>query len=437
MMSFDGTQSAPQSRTEIERITFLGHFGAGNLGNECTLQAAIERTLRRWPQASILCACTDPEDVGARHNIPAFHWKPGPTPLPDSEQAGAAVRRRGPAALFRIARRILREFAHIAICFRILSRSDMLIVCGTGVVCDFLTGPGGWPYDLFKWSALAALCGSRVLFLGVGVGPINHPVSRWLIKRALGFADYRSYRDEESRQYLESIGFNTNRDSVCPDVAFGLSKDLFRSDGDRMGQKPVIGLGLKGFAGTGEANTYQDYLGIMTNFVFWLCEQDYDVRLLTGDIHHDKQVTEDVVAAIKGRFTVQGQVAAEPALTVEQLVRQLNATDLVISPRFHNLVLASALNKPIIALSDHPKLDSLMAGFDLSEYCLPIGTLRLDSLTELFQRSWNDAERIKARIRGKTEKYREALDEQYAAAFAKAERHHGGTFVGASRVSGN
>jgi polysaccharide pyruvyl transferase WcaK-like protein len=282
----------------------------------------------------------------------------------------------------------------------------MLIVCGTGVVCDFLTGPGGWPFDLFKWSTLAALSGSRVLYLGVGVGPINHPFSRWLIKRALGSADYRSYRDEESRRYMETIGFSTKRDVVSPDMAFGLSGNLFRPVNGRDCERPVIGLGLKGVIDSGAPSTYRTYIDTMVGFVGWLCGQ----------------VTDDVVDAVNDRYNFGNRVAAEPALTVEQLMHQLNASDLVISPRFHNLVLASSLHKPIIALSDHPKLDSLMAGFGLSEYCLPLETLDLESLTNAFQQSWREAERIKACIGAKTEKYREALDEQYGVAFARAER---------------
>jgi len=264
-----------------------------------------------------------------------------------------------------------------------------------------------------------------MLFLGVGVGPIYHPVSRWLVKRSLGFASYRSYRDEASKQYLEGIGFRTGRDVVCPDLVFGLSGRLFRSDGDRAGQRPVIGVGLKDYdaaSGVGETNTYQDYLGIMVGFVRWLCQHGYNVRLLIGDFRHDMGVTEDVIDKIKGRFAEEGQVVAEPALTVEELVRQLDETDLVISPRFHNLVLALMLNKPVIALSDHPKLDSLMAGLGLADYCLPLGNLEVDSLTKLFGQLQNDAERLKAYVRDKTEKYREALDEQYASAFTKAEQ---------------
>lgn len=437
MMRLEGPQSVSPSRLEIERVTFLGHFGAGNLGNECTLQAAIERTLRCWPEARLLCACTNPEDVTLRHKIPAVNWKPGPTPPPESEQIQRTGRRWGLTTLLRAGRRIIDELAHLALCIRMLSRNDMLIVCGTGVVCDFLTGPGGWPYDLFKWSTIAALFGSRVLYLGVGVGPINHPVSRWLIKQALGSASYRSYRDEASRRYMETIGFDTTGDVVCPDIAFGLSANLLRPKDDPSHDRPVIGLGLKGLTDTGEANAYRRYVEMMASFVRWLCEQGFDVRLLIGDIPHDKQVTDDVVETLKDGPKLAGRIESEAALTVEQLLNQLNVADLVISPRFHNLVLAGALGKPVIALSDHAKLDSLMAGFGLSEFSLPLGSLDLESLTAAFSRAWHDAERIRVCIRDKTERYREALDEQYGMAFAMVEQNRSHAIAGMPEASGN
>ena len=57
---------------ETRKNQFLGNFGAGNLGNECTLQAVIEQILRRWLDAQLLCFCANPQDVRTRHNIAAF-----------------------------------------------------------------------------------------------------------------------------------------------------------------------------------------------------------------------------------------------------------------------------------------------------------------------------------------------------------------------------
>src|SRR5262249_51327139 len=159
-------------------------------------------------------------------------------------------------------------------------------------------GPFGWPYDIFKWSVLAGLCGVRVLFLSVGVGPIYHPVSRWLIKRSLALAAYRSYRDEASKLYLERIGFSTRGDAVYPDLAFGLPQRLLPSNRSiRAKQELVIGVGLKDYqsASGDEAGKYQKYVNTMAIFICWLRENNYNVQVLIGDIRYDMQVRQDVL----------------------------------------------------------------------------------------------------------------------------------------------
>ena len=205
------------------RISFYGNFGAGNLGNECTLQAIIEQTLQRWPDARLLSFCTNPQDVRTRHNIAAFASEA--VEKTAAKRSGSRGLRGRLARIFRIAfQRIPLELVHWVKSLRVVGRTDMLIVAGTGIIADYLTGPLGWPYDIFKLSTLAALCRVKLVFLSVGVGPIHHPLSRWFLKRSLGLARHRSYRHEASKQYLEKIGFNTARDFVYPDVVFGLSQ---------------------------------------------------------------------------------------------------------------------------------------------------------------------------------------------------------------------
>ena len=59
----DAIAHGAEKSMKSPRICFYGNFGAGNLGNEATLQAIIEQILRRWPDAQLLCFCTNPEDV--------------------------------------------------------------------------------------------------------------------------------------------------------------------------------------------------------------------------------------------------------------------------------------------------------------------------------------------------------------------------------------
>jgi polysaccharide pyruvyl transferase WcaK-like protein len=110
---------------------------------------------------------------------------------------------------------------------------------------------------------------------------------------------------------------------------------------------------------------------------------------------------------------------------VEELLRQLRQTDAVISPRFHNLVLALMLNKPVIALSDLPKVDALLVDLGLGRFCLPLEGLKTEELIGRFVQLLDDADELRPYIRDVVEKYRNSVDEQYAAVYANfAKRQH-------------
>jgi polysaccharide pyruvyl transferase WcaK-like protein len=449
------------------RITFFGNFGTQNLGNECTLQAIIHNTLKRLPDAKVQCLSTVPEDTAARHNIAAFpstaawpDWvtaclkryrsrraksqplagslrsrsRGQPRPAGEKSSKRADSLEAGSESKARLAKwlRIMfiqmpKELLHWAKGPWMMKGSDVLIVPGTGLVSDYLTGPFGWTYDIFKWSIIARICRVKVLFVGIGVGPICHPLSKWFTRAAFRLADYRSYRDSASKEYMRGIGFRSNGDRVCPDLAFGLPSSMFPQRPLGIDQKPVIGVGLKDYYGPRgvgdrpDANAYHGYLKTIAGFIAWLRTHGYPVRVLIGDILYDTNVKRDFINLVNARGMGQayGGVVSEPVMTVEQLLLQLAATDIVISPRFHNLVLALMLNKPVIALSDHQKLDSLMAGLGFEEYCVPLRNLDVDTLVKQLTKLERNAGKLKPCIKQKVEEYREALDQEYSEIFAR------------------
>ena len=97
------------------------------------------------------------------------------------------------------------------------SKLDVLIAPGTGM--RRFHGPADW-----NASRILRMVLGRQAMRGkdrarqCGAGPIQHPISRWLMKSAAGMAQYRSYRDAKSKAFMESIGSETREDSVYPDL---------------------------------------------------------------------------------------------------------------------------------------------------------------------------------------------------------------------------
>lgn len=437
------------------RIAFYGNFGAGNLGNECTLQAVVAYARQRWPDAQLQCFCTEPRDVERRHGMPGMRamalgeeWSWSQQPAQGATDAELAARkaltqppRKRRNIVHRLARgvflRLPRELAHWFALARALGPCDTLIVAGTGILTDDC-GPLLWPYDIFRLSVLAALLRVKLVFLSMGAGPIRAPLSRWFFKNALRLANYRSYRDNDSKQCIAAIGVNTAADAVYPDLAFGLpSVQLAAEAGARAQQQSpvgpivgpkagrIVGLGLKDYssdaAGT---NSYGDYIETMARFVVWLRLQGYTVRLLIGDAQYDSQVRLDLLKRL-GRGAEGGEAGAagvlvDPVPTVAELLRQLAECEVVISPRFHNLVLGLTLYKRVIALSDLRKVEVLLADLGLPQYCLPLASLDCDALVARFTELQSDAQRLQLHIKERVDQYRDSVAGQYASLFAPA-----------------
>ncbi len=409
------------------KIAFYGLFGQQNWGNECTLQAIIYNARRYLPDAELRCFCTGPHETLLRHNIPAFpisnrfaHGYP--------TTSGTPARRKHPLARFLRALfiRIPMELLDWMRAFKSLRGFDMLVVPGTGLLTDFASNPLGGPYYLLKWSLIAKLCRCKLLFVSVGAGPMYHPLTKRFIKWALSLAHYRSYRDIYSKEFVQSIGFKANNDALYPDLAFSLPRGLFSHYDNRNSEHPVIGVGVKDYYGVlglperGGDVKYGDFINKLATVVAWLHQNKYTVRLLIGDTLYDNSVKQDLMALLLARHGIANedpQIINEPISSGEDVLSQLAATDIVVSARFHNVLLALMLNKPVVALSYHEKFAALVAGVGLPEYCHDIDCLDIERLTAQIVELEKKADDLTPRIRQQVEQYRNALEEQYARIF--------------------
>jgi polysaccharide pyruvyl transferase WcaK-like protein len=275
------------------------------------------------------------------------------------------------------------------------------------------------PYNLFKWSVMARMCRCKVFFVSVGAGPVYSVLGKYFVKSALSLADFRSYRDNASLNYLKGIGFPINSDRIYPDLVFSFPEAMLPHDSDEGTKRSTVGLGLMPYAGKYSSATagdgiYREYLKNLVAFARWLLTHDYDIRLLVGDLG-DGAALEQFKSLLKASWGAYDgkRIINQPAVSVEQLLPQIAATDIIVATRFHNIVLALLLNRPVISISFHHKCASLMEEMGLTEYCHDINHMNAERLIEQFQDVEHNADRLKPVIRQKVEQARKALDEQY------------------------
>jgi polysaccharide pyruvyl transferase WcaK-like protein len=397
------------------KLAFFGHFGMNNFGNETTLQAFLCNLQQLLPQAGMTCICTDPVTTAEEHKMTAIPmarpvwslWSDRDTPVIKS------LRR-----LFVTAPLELCDWLRALLTLR---HKHALIIPGTGLLTD-AHGLQNWgPYTVFKWSLAAKLCRCKLLIVSVGAGPLYGRLGRWLVKAALAMADFRSYRDASTMDYLDAIGFHRDSDLVYPDLVFSLAESALPHLSTKRKDRTVVGVGIMQDSGryssaTPSSASYQQYLETLASFVEWLLAHDYDVRLLIGD-QCDEPVLKHFATMLSEHQGIgrQGRLSSRSISCAADLLLQMAGTDLVVATRFHNLVFAALLNKPLITISVHHKCRSLMQQIDLAEYCCDISDVRLTQLIEMFCKLEANASRVKEVMRQKVGEYRRALDEQYGA----------------------
>jgi polysaccharide pyruvyl transferase WcaK-like protein len=398
--------------TTRKTVALFGMFGVGNLGNECTLQAILASLRRFLPDAQVRCICGRPDETALSYSIPAFAIREIPlTPLDNR--------------ILRILRRfVLGAFIDLGRWVKVIQKlagTDMLVMTGTGMLSDVGISPFGLHYDILRWSIAAKLCRCKLLFVSVGVGPIRRPLSNLFVRAALRLADYRSYRDISSKKYVDGMGIAPQRGAVYPDLAFSLPAGRLPDANTHDNRKTVIGIGLITYDTSRTAprekveTIYRDYITKVATFVHWLTEHNYTVRLLIGDVVYDKRVRQDLRALLEGggsNYEAE-QIIDEPARSVDELLSQLAGTDIVVASRFHNVLLALMLGKPVLAISFHEKVDSLMRAMEMTEFRQDIENVDVIKLVDQLHELEENVESIGCRLKRKSELYRRNLEEQY------------------------
>jgi polysaccharide pyruvyl transferase WcaK-like protein len=101
----------------------------------------------------------------------------------------------------------------------------------------------------------------------------------------------------------------------------------------------------------------------------------------------------------------------------------MSAMDYVVTCRFHGVVFAHLLNKPVLAIAHHPKVTNLMKDLGLSKYCVDdIRAFDGNVLIETFQSMVSNTAEIKSHMAATLANYKSQLITQFDGLFPPYKR---------------
>ncbi len=425
---------------DVMTIGLLHHTGGGNLGDEGTQAAAIQNIRLRWPKAEIVGLTMNPDDTRQRHGIPAYPirrctWSIGFHPDSGSPLHTRARRLLGGsrlalaclrgiyAVLVRFPLKIVREIAFLFRSFAIVRSLDLLIVNGGGQLTEW-GGPWEFTYTVFKWVLLARLAAVRCIFVNVGAGPLTRPLSKWFARRSLRLAAYASFRDERSRALVLAIGLACAGE-VFPDTVYSLDLDgtadveTMATVDKRQGSQPsVVGLAPMPFhdprtSFEKDQPGYDRYIARMADFTTWLVDHGHRVVLFGSDIGVDPLAIDDVKAAAEQRGAPAQAITTARIDSIHDLVAQMSAMDYIVTSRLHGVIYAHLLNKPVLAISTHPKVATIMDDIGLSRFCVDVERCDRDELARRFMVLSGQTAEVRQQMTDVRVRYRRQLSEQF------------------------
>ena len=408
-------------------IALLGPYGFGNLGDAAIQQAVIDAIRVRQPKTTIVGISLNPSDTEKRHGIAAYPITSMPPKkvAKDKGRAGVFLERLRWSRPGRLAHkmfvRLPKEFLLLPRAVIFGRKLSMLVISGGGQLDDYWGGPWGHPYALLKWSLAARLHGARVAFMSVGAGPLDARLSKRFARLYLRLAHYRSYRDQASKRFIASIGWK-GEDPVYPDLAHRINVDHLSATPYGGGGRLVVGVGPMSYFDPRvwperDGKVYRGYLEKLAQFTGWLLEQGHTVVLFPGEAYWDGLVMGDLAGLLKQRAGEGGTLHIARTETVDELMSTLKGLDLVVASRFHGVLLAHVVQKPVLALSYHQKITVLMEEMGHPEYSLDIASFEVEQLKQRFNDLLRNRARLEREIAAKEAFYRAQLDEQFDALF--------------------
>ncbi len=356
-------------------VGFFGLLGSGNLGNDGSFEAVFTRLRKDHPEAVVDAMCMGPERLSSQYGIPAIplFWS--------TTHAGRTGGLRS-RIVWALGKGIdaWRTFAWVR-------RHDLVVVAGAGVLENSLPlRATGVPYAMFLLCASGRVAGTRVALLSVGATTIMQRPTRWLRNGAAHLAYYRSYRDRVSWDAMQQSGAFARHDPVYTDLVFSLP-----APSSTPGDPGLVGVGIMAYFGSSDdrregQHIHERYIDAMTQFICWLVDHSYGVRLLSGDDSKDDDVIASVIADVRRRRPglPSGAVLANPVSSLGDLLREIEQVGSVVGARYHNVVSGLRLSKPTISVGYSLKHDALMAEMGVSEFALSARSISAPLLIERF-----------------------------------------------------
>lgn len=358
-------------------ILITGYYGLGNIGDEAILSGMINSLSKHIDDAKFSVITNNPEETRTLHNV---------SPVSQSFKKG------------------MMEFI---ICQ--IKDKEMYRVYNSIDDCDvFILGGGSLLHDLTIYNLpillsllrLAQKKGKITVVYGIGAGPIETKLGKYLCKKILNRVDLITVRDSKSKIALENCGVKKVVQTADPAFAINIPSE---SDFDEMLTKMNIVARDNLISTTAYTKLHNAELHykkhtdfaphrkIMAN-IYDQILNDYDKRLFflpTVEVDRDNYIEIEKFMVTNEKTTVINFQS-----DFRYILAILSISDILIGMRLHSLILASILGIPFVPIIYDEKVESFLKLIELDKLNVDIKDIDetnfKDKISTNFSEVWDN-----------------------------------------------
>ncbi len=325
------------------------------------------------------------------------------------------------------------EARHSAEAYRFLRAHDLLIVSGGGQLDDEWGGAWGHPFALLKWTVLARIAQVPCGIASVGVGKVTSIKSRLFLSWALRRADYRSYREGNTRKVATSLLSRAETDSVVPDLAFSMPLSHLPAPAGLRSiaqGRTIVAIGPMAYAKPGSwpyenRALYDRYLQQMLRVVIQLLEQGCFLVVVYSALS-DRSVIAELIERLPEEVKpkLKSQMYVPSIAAWQDLVGLLRDVDFLIASRLHTLILGFLVRRATVAISFDPKVDWVMQDLGQTDYLLQIHDFSAEDVIGALRRIALRKQFVREQIRSYQDRMCSVAARQYDVLAELALAHH-------------
>ena len=272
----------------------------------------------------------------------------------------------------------------------------------------------GFPYTLLKWAVLCRIRRVKIVYLSIGAGPIDHFLSRAMVRAAIRLGHFHSYRDEDSLGLIEGSNARMNG-AVYPDLACNL--EFTRSEINYSTNSAIVAINPMPVYGDywfiKDETKYRDYLTVLADFIFHLDSRGCQIVLFPTQTR-DMDAIHDLVDIVgeKGTSMVPN-IRIEATAETQDVMRVIQSAHVIVPTRFHGAVLGVLARRLVLGVCYQAKAAAVLAAAGQQEYAFMLDEMSGQDLIDAYDRLWHNKTSALAAIGQRSSQIRAEVESQY------------------------